>query len=87
MDVINMISKVNTFPDAEKTLGDDHEFHPGNKFFVNGPKFHEWMKEMNREVLSKYDCYTGMRGLRTTDVRKMLTHGTNSRRVTRCLRP
>ncbi|ERF75632.1 hypothetical protein EPUS_04612 [Endocarpon pusillum Z07020] len=58
MDVINLISKVTTYPDAEKTLGDDHEFHPGNKFFVNGPRFHEYMQEMNREVLSKYDCYT-----------------------------
>jgi oligo-1,6-glucosidase len=60
MDVINLISKVQTFPDAEGTLGDDHEFHPGNRFFVNGPRFHEYMKEMNREVLSKYDCYTGV---------------------------
>ena len=60
MDVINFISKVSTYPDADKTLGDDHEFHPGNKFFVNGPRFHDYMREMNEKVLSKYDCYTGI---------------------------
>lgn len=86
MDVINLISKVNTFPDAEETLGDDHEFHPGNEFFVNGPRFHEYMKEMNQEVLSKYDCYTGMKDLRTIRLRKLLMNGSNSGRITRCLR-
>jgi oligo-1,6-glucosidase len=59
MDVINLISKHPKFPNAPATLGDDHEFHPGNRFFVNGPRFHEYMREMNSVVLSKYDCYTG----------------------------
>jgi len=85
MDVINLISKVATYPDADETLGGDHEFHPGNKYFVNGPRFHEFMKEMNREVLSKYDCYTGMRLSHSR-------HGeaadkSNSWRITRSLRP
>jgi oligo-1,6-glucosidase len=60
MDVINLISKVDSFPNAEETLGDDHEFHPGNKYFVNVPRFHEFMKEMYYDVLSKYDCFTGI---------------------------
>lgn len=35
MDVINMISKVQSFPDAEPVLGPGHKFHPGTKFFFN----------------------------------------------------
>lgn len=67
MDTINLISKDPTFPDAEKTLGDDHEFHPGFKHFINGPRFHEYMREINREVLSRYDCYTGKRDWQTAE--------------------
>lgn len=35
MDVINMISKVQSFPMAEPVLGPSHKYHPGKKFFVN----------------------------------------------------
>ncbi|OON97752.1 MAG: glucohydrolase [Epulopiscium sp. Nele67-Bin005] len=54
MDVISLISKVQTFPDGEvgKLYGD------GGKYFVHGPKIHDYLQEMNREVLSKYDIMT-----------------------------
>ena len=59
MDVINMISKVTTYPDAEEVLDPaTHKYQPGVKYFVNGPKLHDYLQEMNREVLSKHDSIT-----------------------------
>ena len=59
MDVINMISKVPTFPDAPEVLDPaTHKYQPGTQFFVNGPKMHDYLREMNREVLSKHDSIT-----------------------------
>ena len=58
MDVINMISKVPSYPDAEPTIDPLHKHQPGTKYFVNGPRLHEYLQEMNKEVLSKYDSIT-----------------------------
>jgi oligo-1,6-glucosidase len=57
MDVINLISKVPSFPDAEEVLP-GQKYQPGSKYFVNGPRLHEYLREMHREVLSKYDTIT-----------------------------
>ena len=55
MDVINMISKDPSYPDgATRGTG----YGDGTPFFFNGPRIHEFMQEMNREVLSKYDTIT-----------------------------
>jgi len=49
MDVINVISKTPTFPDAiEQTAG---PYHWGGDFFVNGPRLMEFMREMKTQVL------------------------------------
>ncbi|MNW42980.1 Oligo-1,6-glucosidase [compost metagenome] len=48
MDVINLISKVPGLPDSKE----------GESGFINGPRVHEFMQEMNREVMSKYDVMT-----------------------------
>ncbi|WP_273835702.1 glycoside hydrolase family 13 protein [Guptibacillus sedimenti] len=56
MDVINLISKTPGLPDAEVT--DDSPYQWGGDYFVNGPKFLEYMNEMNEQVLSKYDAMT-----------------------------
>ncbi|KAI1465166.1 glycoside hydrolase family 13 protein [Daldinia caldariorum] len=58
MDVINLISKAPGFPDADIVLDPGHRYQPGSKYFVNGPKLHEYLQEMYREVLSKYDTIT-----------------------------
>lgn len=55
MDVINLISKEQQLLDAE---GPEGQYHFGGKSFVNGPRIHEFLQEMNREVLSKYDVMT-----------------------------
>ena len=54
MDVINLISKDQRFPDAPPSLGPDSKYHPGGKYYVNGPRMHEYLQEVKREVLSKY---------------------------------
>jgi len=56
MDVINMLSKSQSYMDGivkkDSGLGD------GSPYYLNGPRIHEFLKEMNKEVLSKYDIMT-----------------------------
>lgn len=54
MDVINLISKDQRFPNAPPSLGPGRKYHPGGKYYVNGPRMHEYLLEVKREVLSKY---------------------------------
>jgi len=55
MDVISFISKRLDFPPAKEgaTLSDMME-----NIYANGPRIHEFLKEMNKKVLSKYDIVT-----------------------------
>ncbi|MDC7288589.1 alpha-glucosidase [Blautia schinkii] len=55
MDVISMISKVPGLPDGEVGKNGYGSFSP---YACNGPHVHEYLQEMNREVLSKYDLLT-----------------------------
>ena len=55
MDVISMISKVQTFPDGPVNGG---EFGDSSPYVCNGPRVHEYLRQMNREVISKYDWLT-----------------------------
>ena len=56
MDVISMISKTAEMPDGERRPGSNYgSFAP---YVVNGPRVHEYLQEMNREVLSRYDLLT-----------------------------
>jgi trehalose-6-phosphate hydrolase len=54
LDVINLISKNQDFPD------DDGLVPPGDgrKYYTDGPRVHEFLHEVNREVFSKYDAMT-----------------------------
>ncbi|KAH8077732.1 alpha amylase [Cristinia sonorae] len=53
MDVINHISKVEGLPDAEVIIP-TLPYQPGNAFYINGPKVHDYIREMNERVLSHY---------------------------------
>lgn len=55
MDVIASISKDQNFPDYPEREG--QKYYTG-KYHSNGPRLHEFLHEMNQEVLSKYDCMT-----------------------------
>lgn len=57
MDVINLISKHQSFPDAP-IIDPKSKYQPGEKFFTNGPRFHEFMHGIYNNVLSKYDTIT-----------------------------
>lgn len=57
MDVINLISKVQTFPDAPVTKPGE-KYQSGMKYCANGPRMHEFLHEMRNEVLDKYDTLT-----------------------------
>ena len=55
MDVINYISKTPQMPDGPMMNRLYGNFRP---YCLNGPRVHEFLKEMNREVLSHYDIMT-----------------------------
>jgi len=56
MDVINYISKDQSYPDGKKEKGE--KYGNGAPYFINGPRVHEFLQEMNEIVLSKYDIMT-----------------------------
>ncbi len=56
MDVINFISKTEEFPDGQRRQ--DGLYGDFNPLVLNGPKVHEYLQEMHRKVLSKYDVMT-----------------------------
>jgi oligo-1,6-glucosidase len=53
MDVIPFISKDVTYPDFDVT--EPHEYIAQ---YANGPNVHNYLKELNQEVISKYDAFT-----------------------------
>lgn len=53
MDVINLISKQPILGDAPARPG--HAFADGSRFYVNGPRLHEFLQEMHREVFDGRD--------------------------------
>ena len=54
MDVISLISKPDGLPDAPAMNG----LYGDAGFVFNGPRIHEYLQEMNEEVLSRYDLLT-----------------------------
>ncbi len=73
MDVINALSKVQSFPDAPNPDNKPHVFAP--QFFMQGPRLTEFYDEMKREVLSHYDIMTvGEAALGTLDDALAVTH-------------
>lgn len=51
------ISKVPGYPDADVTIP-GAKYQPGQQHYAPGPRLHEYLKEINHEVLSKYDTMT-----------------------------
>jgi len=54
MDVISVISKPPGLPDSDTDIFDETI----NRYYANGPKIHDYLKEMNEKVLSRYDIMT-----------------------------
>ena len=55
MDVINMISKDTSLPDAVPRPGS--RYGPGDEHFLCGPRIHEFLQEMHREVFEGRDAH------------------------------
>jgi oligo-1,6-glucosidase len=53
MDVIPFISKDTTFPPLPASYHGDYV-----AYYAKGPRLHEFLREMNRQVLSRYDVMT-----------------------------
>jgi len=53
MDVIPLISKDPTFPELTP-----EQLRRVDKIYANGPHMHEYLQEMNRNVIAKYDVMT-----------------------------
>jgi oligo-1,6-glucosidase len=56
MDVINFISKQPDLPDG--VVSEGQLYGDGSPYYINGPRIHEFLQEMNKEVLSKYPVMT-----------------------------
>ena len=67
MDVIPFLSKDQSFPDFNGSLNE----------YANGPRIHEFLKEMNQEVLSKYDIMTVGEGFGVSSEQAHLYVGQN----------
>ncbi len=61
MDVIPFISKDTTFPEMPAEYKGDW-----GRFYANGPHVHQYLREMNESVLSKYDVMTVAEGAGVT---------------------
>ncbi len=53
---INFIAKAPGLPDAP-VIDPGRPFQPFGGMSINRPEVHGFLKEMNREVLSQYDCF------------------------------
>ena len=60
-DVINLISKKDDFRNRFPRLA-----LTGKDAFINGPNLHKYLKELNDDVISKYDVFTVGEGPMTT---------------------
>jgi len=66
MDVIPFISKDTAFPViAKKELKEKYQ-GDWSQYMGNGPFLHQYLKEMNEQVLSKYDCMSVAEGAGVT---------------------
>lgn len=52
MDVINLLSKTDGLPDAP-VVDENDATQPASMYYANGPRVHEYIKEMNQKVLSR----------------------------------
>jgi len=53
LDVFNMFSKKYPMKNAKKRL-----MGTGSEYYIDGPRIHEFLKDLNKRAFSKYDSYT-----------------------------
>ncbi|KIY53979.1 glycoside hydrolase family 13 protein [Fistulina hepatica ATCC 64428] len=57
MDVINSISKVAGLPDVP-VVDPIEEYQRAQQMYINGPRVHEYLREMHEKVLARHDLMT-----------------------------
>ncbi|MBC7507324.1 MAG: alpha-glucosidase C-terminal domain-containing protein, partial [Ferruginibacter sp.] len=71
MDVIPFISKDTTFPIITQSYLDSNYNGSWSQYQAGGPFLHQYLQEMNKEVMSKYDVMTLAEGAGTTKATAM----------------
>jgi len=56
LNVINFISKTPNYPEGK--YFDENSYTDGTPFFINGPRVHEYVQEMNEKVFKNYKIIT-----------------------------
>ena len=56
LNVINFISKTPGYPEGKHR--DESQYTDGTPFFINGPRVHEYLQEMNEKVFQHYQIIT-----------------------------
>lgn len=64
LDVINLLSKNQNFPDD--TLESPN--HDGRKFYTDGPRIHEYLKDINKNVFSLYENFITVGEMSSTTI-------------------
>ncbi|MBD2156154.1 alpha-glucosidase [Leptolyngbya sp. FACHB-16] len=73
MDVINLISKVSGLPSAPITS--TYRYQWGGQYFLHGPRFMEFLREMRQQVLDDYNTLTVGEAIAATPAQAIeLTH-------------
>ena len=75
MNVIKLISKGQRFPDANETIlnkGGSAKYHPGWKWYVNGPPAYEYLRELKEEDLEPYKAVTVAEMPRVSDIDEII---------------
>lgn len=57
IDSMNLMSKHPELPDAAITNAES-VYQSGHEYFASGPRMHEYLNEMRKEVFDHYDCMT-----------------------------
>ncbi|KAH6841148.1 glycoside hydrolase superfamily [Chaetomium sp. MPI-CAGE-AT-0009] len=73
VDTVNMYSKCVEFKDAPIVDGRFYE-QPAWMYYANGPRMHEFLREMNQNVLNNYDAVTVGELPHTPDPKKVLQY-------------
>ena len=71
MDVIPFISKDTSFPIITQAYLDSNYNGSWSQYQAGGPFLHQYLQEMNKEVMSKYDVMTLAEGAGTTKATSM----------------
>ncbi|MDP0488500.1 MAG: alpha,alpha-phosphotrehalase [Fusobacterium sp. JB020] len=76
LDVVNLLSKDSSFKDdTYEKVNDD-----GRKYYTDGPKIHEYLQEMNREVFSKYEDIITVGEMSSTNIENSIKYTNEERK-------